>query len=287
MIELFKGYGAFEKIGLVLLAAVCGHLLVRLLRWASGQFMARGSQRKLRKTRTIASLATSAVVFLLYLAMLGYALYLFDVSLTGYVAGVSIIGVAVAFGAQGLVQDVVTGLTVILTDLFDVGDMVEIGGQVGIVLKVGIRFTVLRNALGAEVFLQNRSIANVITYPRAYIRCNVDITLSTDEALHEAERALAQALTDALVQQFPRIHRAPPEVVGIEATATGRSYLRIKFRIWPGRGGPIETSFKREIVAAFEQIDSTYVDWMVAVNYEVERDPRLDGYPELVGRAAA
>jgi len=286
MLEFLKGYSALEKFGLVLLAAICGHVLVRLVRWASSRLMSTGTSRKMRKTRTVASLTTSALIFTLYLLVLGYAFYQFDVPLTGYVAGVSVIGIAVAFGSQGLVQDIVTGLTVIVTDLFDVDDMVEIGGQIGIVRKVGIRFTVLQNALGAEVFLQNRSIANVITYPRAYIRCNVDITLSRDAVLHEQERSLVQTLTDALVQQFPRIHRASPEILGTEATATGRSYVRIKFRIWPGRGGPIETSFKQEIVAALKELDTSYADWMVAVNYEVERDPRLDGPTGLAGAAA-
>jgi len=272
MTEWLKGYTATEKILLVLLVAVAAHLLVRLIRHASVRIMSSGSPRSLRKTRTVASLATSAVVFALYLAVIGYAFFQFGVPLTGYVAGVSIIGVAVAFGAQGLVQDVVTGLTIIFSDLFDVGDMVEIGGQAGVVREIGIRFTVLENALGAEVFLQNRSIANVITYKRAYIRCNVDVTLSRDEQLHVRQEALVQALTDTLVGQFPRIHRAPPELVGQETTPSGRTYVRVKFRIWPGRGGPIETAFKQEALSGLKEIDSSYADWMIAVNYEVEKE---------------
>ena len=272
MSEWLKGYTAIEKIGFVLLFAIAVHLLVRLIRFASVRLMSAGSPRSLRRARTVASLSTNAAVFTLYLAVLGYALFQFGIPLTGYVAGVSILGVAVAFGSQGLVQDVVTGLTIIFSDLFDVGDMVEIGGQIGLVREIGIRFTVLENAFGAEVFLQNRSIANVITYRRAYIRCNVDVTLSRDTALHEQERQIAENLTNAAIDQFPRIHRAPPEIMGQETASSGRSYIRIKFRLWPGRGGPIETTFKQELLAACKEIDPAYADWMVAVNFEVEKE---------------
>jgi len=273
MTEWLKGYTAIEKIGFVLLVAVVAHLLVGLIRFASVRIMSAGSPRSLRKTRTVASLATNAAVFTLYLAVFGYALLQFGIPLTGYVAGVSIIGIAVAFGSQGLVQDVVTGLTIIFSDLFDVGDMVEIGGQVGIVREMGIRFTILENALGAEVFLQNRSIANVITYPRAYIRCNVDVSLSRDEPLRERQQEIVANLTNAVIDQFPRINRAPPEIMGQETASSGRTYIRIKFRLWPGRGGPIETTFKQELLAAFKEIDPSYADWMVAVNFEVEKEP--------------
>lgn len=239
MTELLENYSAVEKIALVLLVAFAAHLLVRLIRYASIRIMGGAATgRSMRKTRTVVSLVTSGLIFTLYVAVIGYALSQFGISLTGYIAGVSIIGVAVAFGSQGLVQDVVTGLTIIMTDLFDVGDMVEIGGQAGIVQKIGIRFTVLENALGSEVYLQNRSIANVITYKRAYIRCNVDVTLSRDAQYHDEEEKLVHDLTGALVQQFPRIHRAPPEIVGKETTGTGRIYVRVKFRIWPGAMPP-------------------------------------------------
>lgn len=274
MIELLKAYSAPEKIGLVLLAAVAAHLLVRLVRFASIKFTSAGSasRQTIRKIRTLASLTASALIFVLYAAVIGYAFFQFNISLTSYLAGVSIIGIAVAFGLQGLVQDVVTGLTIIFYDLFDVGDMVEVGGQLGVVREIGIRFTVLENALGSEVFLQNRSIANVIAYKRAYIRCNVDVTLSRDESLRNRQEVLVRELTDALVEQFPRIHRAPPEIVGRQTTSSGRTYVRIKFRIWPGRGGPIETAFLKEILTSCKEMDPAYADWMITVNYEVEQE---------------
>ena len=48
-------------------------------------------------------------------------------------------------------------------------------------------------------------------------------------------------------------------------------FLRIKFRIWPGRGTALETTFKQEIVQSLKELDAAYLDWMVTVNYEVEQ----------------
>ena len=83
--------------------------------------------------------------------------------------------------------------------------------------------------------------------------------------------AAARAMTDSVIEQFAGIFRAPAEVMGRFATKSGRSYLRIKFRIWPGRGGPIETAFKQELMQSLKKIDPDYADWMVAVAYEVEK----------------
>ncbi len=62
-------------------------------------------------------------------------------SLKTYLASASIMGLAIGFGSQGLVQDVVTGVTLVFSDLIDVGEMVEISGQTGIVRSIGMRFT--------------------------------------------------------------------------------------------------------------------------------------------------
>ncbi len=260
-----------QRIALIAAVVVVAHLTVRVVRIVSERVMERTMGRAFGKARTVNSLVTSILIFSLYFGALGWALTELGISLTAYLASASIIGLAVGFGSQGIVQDVVTGMTVLLSDLFDVGDMVQIGDQVGIVQRVGMRFTVLQNAMGASVQIPNRSITNVISYPRGYVRVQADVTLAGDpDRVAEMEQA-ARAVTDSVVDQFAGVFRAPSEVMGRFKTPSGRSYLRIKFRIWPGRGGPIETAFKQELVQSLKRIDPDYADWMVAVNYEVEK----------------
>jgi small-conductance mechanosensitive channel len=215
----------------------------------------------------------SIAVFAMYFVALGLVLKEFGISLTAYFASATIIGLAVGFGSQGLVQDVVTGLTVVFSDLFDVGDMVEIAGQTGIVQKIGIRFTVLINFMGAEVFIPNRTIANVVKYERGYIRLLADITLPPEQASAGRVEERAREIVESTKEQFPGILMTPPSIEGRYQTSSGKEFLRVKFRIWPGQGGPLEASFKREVVESLKIIDSTYSDWMVVLTYEVEKKP--------------
>jgi small conductance mechanosensitive channel len=249
------------------------HLAVTAVRHLSNRFKSLATRPGLSKTRTIASLATSAVVFSLYFAALGLILREIGISLTAYLASASIVGLAIGFGSQGLVQDVVNGLTIVFSGLFNVGDMVEISGQSGIVRSFGMRFTVIENPLGARVYIPNRTIANVVRYPQGYVRGVADITLPEDPKVARHVEAKVASIVTAFFEQFPGILLSAPSVKGRVKTGSGKEFLRVEFRTWPGRGTPIETMFKQEIVYALKTLDPNYQDWMVAVNYEVEKKP--------------
>jgi small conductance mechanosensitive channel len=263
----------FVRILIILAVAGFVHLLVRLVRHLGQQVMTSGVSSSFSKVRTVTSLSVSIAVFAMYFVAVGMVLKEFGISLTAYLASASIIGLAVGFGSQGLVQDVVTGLTVIFSDLCDVGDLVEIAGQTGIVQEVGIRFTVLTNFMGAEVFIPNRTITNVVKYERGYVRAIADINLLGDSVKAKQIEDRACSIVEATYEQFPGILMTPPSIEGKIKTSSGKEFLRVKFRIWPGQGGPLETGFKREVVESLKEIDSSYADWMVVLTYEVEKKP--------------
>lgn len=251
--------------------ALIGHVIVYGVRYLTRRLMSMRLHGRLLKTHTVTGLISSILIFVIYFGIFGLALAEIGVPIGAYFASASVIGLAVAFGSQGLVQDVMSGLTIIFTDLFDVGDMVEIGGQTGIIQRLGMRFTVLTTALGAEVFVPNRTITNVINYPRGYVRCLADVSLSADKETAERMEDTIRRIAAATGEQYPGILRTLPDYEGVQTTSSGRTYLRVKFRIWPGRGGPIETGFKQEVVQALKAIDPNYSDWMVSINYEVEQ----------------
>lgn len=278
--EFANLHGA-ARVAIVLGIAIAVHMAVRFVRQLNRRVMeAEISQldRRMSKVRTVATLLSSSLIFLLYFGALGVLLHALGISVTAYLASASIIGLAVAFGSQGMVQDVVMGVTIVFSDLFNVGDMVEISGQVGIVRRLGMRFTVLVNAFGAEVFIPNRSLTNVIRYQRTYVRCIVDITLSPDQAVaKQMEETAIRPIVAGVYEQFPGILRTEPDYEGRQTTSSGRHFLRVKFRIWPGRGAVIENDFRKELLDALKKIDPAYADWMVSVSYEVERRAILLG----------
>ncbi len=266
----------WTRILTILAVALAAHGLVLLVRWI-GEHVVAAREGVHAKLRTATSLFVSVAVFAVYFVALGLVLAEFGISLAAYFASVSIIGIAVGFGSQGLVQDAVTGLTLIFSDIFDLGDMVELGGQTGVVRSMGIRFTVLRNFLGADVFIPNRSIGSVVTYPKGYVRAIVDFRLpegAVDEAAFESRIA---GFVASVNEELPGLFRAPPSLEGLQATRDGRRFLRVKFRIWPGQGGVLEGLLKNEAVALLQALASDYAAWMVVVAYEAEAKSRQLG----------
>lgn len=262
--------GLWPRLALVLGMVIAAHICVRIIRIVSNRLAGRMMGRSLAKAKTINSLITSTIVFMLYFAAGGIALTQLGVPLTAYFASASVIGLAVAFGSQGIVQDVVTGVTAVLADQFDVGEMVEINGQVGIVEKMGIRFTVLRNAFGARVMIPNRTIGNVIVYPRGYLRILADVNLPEDPVLAAQVTSKARLVAEMIHDELPGVVRAPLEFLDPVESLTGGQYLRIKFRVWPGRNAVVETVFRQRLVPALRLLDPDFADWMVSVNLEVD-----------------
>jgi small conductance mechanosensitive channel len=261
----------YERIGIVILVAALCHLAVILVRKTVTFLVGRKKASKFPKIRSILSLLNSIIIFALYFGMVGFALKEFGVSLTAYFASATVIGLAVGFGSQGVVQDVVTGLTLVFSDLIDIDEMVEISGQVGIVRSIGMRFLVIENPLGAMVYIPNRTIGNVINYRKGYIRCLVDVTLPPDEAVSAKMQEHIRLMMENFADQHPGILVANPSIDGKMQTKSGKTFLRVKFRIWPGRGGLIETNFKQELVKSMQSLLPEFADWMVSVFYETEK----------------
>ncbi|MCB1624998.1 MAG: mechanosensitive ion channel [Pseudomonadales bacterium] len=269
------------RLALFASVALATHLLVVVVRHYASALLSRNSPRRYQKLRSVATLTTSAIVFSLYFFAVGLILREFGVSLTAYLASASVAGLAIGFGSQGVVQDVVTGLTLIFSDLVDVDDLVEIAGQTGFVKAITMRFVELENALAATVFIPNRTINNIVSYPRGYVRCVVDIALIGDQPARQDIQDYAVELMRTTYEQFPGISLAEPSLEGRFALHGGKEILRLKFRIWPDRGGPIETNFAQELLAVLQSKNADYQAWMITVGYEIEvrKARRKDMWP--------
>lgn len=223
------------------------------------------------KAQTVTGFAQSLLVFVLYFGAFGFVLDELGVPLHTYLAGASVIGLAVSFGSQGVVQDVISGLTVVFYDLLDVGDMANVGGKVGIVDSIGIRFTTLVGFSGERVFVPNRTIANVINYPHGYIRAYVDARISpTDETTRARATEALSKTAQAAYEQYRGVLLVAPTVEGFRKTGAGYGYVRIKFRVWPGQTQLIEGPIKEGIASAMKEFDPNYASWMVSVYYRAE-----------------
>ena len=209
--------------------------------------------RKYHKKRalTLHSLLLNLVKYVIYFVALGLVLGELGIDYRVYVASLSVIGLAVGFGSQGLVQDVVTGFFVIFEGQFDVGDMVEISGQTGIVQELGLRMTKLRNYVGQMVVIPNRNIAVVGNYTRGAQQAWVDVAVPT-KAVAQDVRETLQQVGDELHKQFTGVIMDKPEVLAPMSLDTGEHFARMRLSIWPQQQWVVELQLVPRVRETFK-----------------------------------
>jgi small-conductance mechanosensitive channel len=235
-------FSSLTRLALIIVLTVLVHLTVKAIRrfceWLVRKSHAPKSQYNFvshqPKFVTFIQLIAAAVTFIMYFFALGLVLQELGVNLTGYFASASIIALAISFGSQGLVQDVVIGLTLIFSDAMDVGDMVEIFASttvIGRVEEIGLRFTKLRNFFNQVVFIPNRTIANMSRFPHNGVYAYADIQMPTGK--HQEQAALAvRNVALGLWGEFGAIILSEPEIGPVEkATGDGWHFIRVHFKI--------------------------------------------------------
>ncbi len=242
-------------------------LLVRRSRDQSGGF---GFVTQKPKFVTLIRLVGNCVTYLTYFLAFGFFLEELGVNLTAYLASASIIGLAISFGSQGMVQDMVIGLTLIFSDAMDVGDIVEISGTtivIGRVEEIGLRFTKLVNFYNQRVFVPNRTIANVSRFPSGGMDAWVHVQIPAGADKTEAAQTIENAAR-GMWRQFGTIILSEPGIGEMRAIPDAdRDVLCVHFKIWPGQGNVVETTFRQQMVAAMRSFQPNYADWQVPVTY--------------------
>jgi len=271
------GSSTGERLILIIALAVFLHVMVKVIRFTSEWLVSKSHARQTPlgfvtqqpKFITLIQLGANTVTSVMYFFAFGLVLEEFGVSLTAYLASASIVGLAISFGSQGLVQDMVIGLTLILSDAMDVGDVVEVVGTttvVGRVVEVGLRFTKLLNYYNQIVFIPNRTIANVSRFPLGGVHAYADVQIPPGADLQKAVEIIGN-IAKGMWQQFGAIILGEPVVGSLETMAGGWGFVRIQFKIWPGQGNLIETTFRQQIIVAMKTFNPNYADWQVPVTY--------------------
>lgn len=236
------------------------------------------------RTRTIHSLVLNIVKYFIYFTALGMVLSELGINYAAYLASLSIVGLAIGFGSQGLVQDMVTGFFIVLEGQFDVGDMVEISGQTGYVTEIGLRMTKIRNYLGQVVVIPNRNIGVAGNYARGAQRTYIDIAVGGVDP-GRAMVAQLQEIGRQFARQFEGVVIEPVKATGPLSLTTGEHFVRLHLSIWPGQAWLVNDQLMprlREILKAkgFE----IPADRIVAFYHPREKIPLQACRPRLFWR---
>ena len=168
-------------------------------------------------------------------------------------AGAGILGLAVSFGAQSLVKDVISGFFILFENQFAIGDVIEVAGKSGLVEKMTLRVVVLRDAEGVMHVVPNSEIKVVSNKTRGWARAVVDVGVpyeeNVDRALEVLRDEAAQFSTDKV--WGPQLD-GPVEVLGVESLADSAVVLRTVIRTQPGSQWNVARGFRRRIKNRFD-----------------------------------
>lgn len=174
---------------------------------------------------TLQSLSLNIFSYILIFIFIVMVFEVFNYDAKALLAGAGVIGLAVGFGAQGLVSDVVTGFFLLLEKQIDVGDYITVADFDGVVEQVGLRTTQIRGFDGTLHYVPNREITKVSNHSRGNMRALVDIGISYDDDIEHAMAVLQEACDKVAIDDQSIVEG--PNVIGVQALGTSDVVIRI------------------------------------------------------------
>jgi len=228
-------FSALQKLGLIMLIVILTWLTLRLRKIIVTRVFAL-TKLDPKQRKTLESLLMSFTRYAVFIIAVLTGLSTIGVNIGPIIAGAGVVGLAVGFGAQTLVKDLITGFFIIFEDQFSVGDYVSInGGQIrGTVVSVGLRATKIRTWAQHVVVIQNSEIRISENYNRERMRAiiNISVAYETDPAdVEAAVNRMSARLQRDMPHLFLRNEEGeaiePPQLYGItdvENQALGAKY---------------------------------------------------------------
>jgi small-conductance mechanosensitive channel len=239
---------------------VAALLLNRLLRLLSQRIVkpatsqTRVAQAREQQTRTLAAVVCSGASKVVWALAILMAAQEFGLNITPVAAVAGLASLAIGFGAQNLVRDIITGFYIILEDQYGIGDTIQVGETIGRVEHLTLRRTVVRDPRGALVTLSNGDIRSVGNLSRDWSQAFVDVAVSPDVPQEIALQALDVAVTD--LRNDPAWSQAlvdGPRILGLQSFDQDSSIVRLQVRTAPVRHDDVARELRRRIQLQFQR----------------------------------
>jgi moderate conductance mechanosensitive channel len=239
---------------------VAAILINRILRVFANQIVkpaaaqTRAAQAREQQTRTLADVTYSAgSKVVLFVAAL-MAAQEFGVNVTPIVILAGLAALAIGFGAQNLVRDVISGFYIVLEDQFTVGDTIQAAETNGRVEHLTLRRTVVRDSRGALVTLSNGDLRSVGNMSRDWSQAYVDVAISSqvpqDRALQALDAAATELRNDA---SWSQALVDGPRILGLQSYDQTGSTVRLQVRTAPARHEDVSRELRRRIQLEFQR----------------------------------
>ncbi|MGM8213097.1 mechanosensitive ion channel family protein [Virgibacillus sp. W0430] len=249
-IDLAKIIEVLWHIGILIIAFVIavpiGRKIIERTIRKIGEKRASSQGRMKTLEKLLANVFTYVMLFIfivMFLATLG-------VEIMPIIAGAGIVGLAIAFGAQGLVSDMVTGFFILLEQQIEIDDYVTTAGYDGIVEEVGLRTTKIRSFDGTLNYVPNRYIEGVANHSRGNMRALVDIGINYENDIDHAIEVL-----EVICSEFQEDERFKegPNAIGVQSIGSSDIVLRVVGQTENGMQWACERDMRKRIKEAFDE----------------------------------
>ncbi len=205
-----------------------------------------------RRATTLGGILTSLVTATVGFVAVLMVLRELAIDVVPILTGAGIAGLAIGFGAQNLVRDVISGFFLILEDQVRIGDSARINGVAGTVEQINLRTIVLRDGEGAVQVFPNGTITALANLSKQFAYAVVDLRVAYDENVDRVIGTIREvggsmehdAVWGALVL-------APVDVLGVESLSDGAATIRVKFKTLPLNQGKVANELRRRLMVAF------------------------------------
>jgi len=244
----------------ILLVLAVATVLARLLKLATAR-LAQLSRRETLPTalraqqlRTLAGVFNSVGIAIIVFIAAMEILPVLGINMGPLLASAGVAGLAIGFGAQTLVRDVINGFFILMENQYDVGDVVRIGGVAGTVESMTLRRTTLRDDTGAVHIIPNSEIKIVSNLTRDWAQMALHISVDYRENSDRIVELLKQVGADLRNDpQFAELLMAEPQVPGIERVADGEVDYLMLVKTRPGQQYAVSRELRRRIKECFQK----------------------------------
>ena len=248
------------RIAIIIALAIIAHQIVKrvLYRIVQGSVIRekrRRAREELRKrTETLSHFLNQVVMAIIWIVAAFMILSELGVNIGPLLAGAGIAGIAIGFGAQNLIRDVLSGVFIIVENQYGKGDVVRIADIAGLVEEVNIRRTILRDLDGIVHVVPNGEIKVASNYTREYSRVNLDISVAYGEDLDRAIEVINRVgLEMANDEQWQKRIVTPPQVLRVNKLGDSGIDIKILGDTKPLEQWAITGELRLRLKKAFDQ----------------------------------
>ena len=242
---------------IILIAALVAH---KLLQSAVHKFEARLHPpealptEEQKRLKTLSGIIHTTITVFIYAAALMMIVAECGIAIGPLLAGAGIIGLAVGFGAQSLVKDIISGFFLIMENQIRVGDVVNLAGIGGLVEAVNLRTTRLRDLEGKVHIIPNGSISVVTNFTRDWSRALVEIGVAYKEDVDQVIGILKEVGETLRTDPgFTEIILEPLTVLGVDSFGDSSVNIRMFFKTVPLKQWDVAREFRRRVKKAFDE----------------------------------